>query len=474
MSEGVLIGRQTALAMEEMVRQWEAIGRRLDRGLRAPAAHQQSSAPIVQAIEVTSAVADSDGYPARIQLFDGTSWTDNYAECRAVKIGGGTLSAGFYPPGRLMRVADSGLHVYGVHPGGTELNGLTFTSDTGSTADADNGNGLVWWNNATQSSATVLYFDNQTADGISVTSLWSAINSTGMGFIFLQQSDDSTKWQKWQWTAVTDGTGYRKFTVSSVGYGGAIADGKTVYCTFAGSPDAGSSVRGLVNATTQTYGGIKTFKDGLVVGTGAVGSVAQFVDNGTTGYVRVSALVGMDFHDTSEPTAAVSYFGQIVSGTESKATISASTDNTGYSAFLRLEVKETGPAKRLVLYGAADGSGEQVVYAIEEEGVGERDGGTATTGGLEFLGGLYMGGTLGALASLGAAADIGALTDNTGGTANTTLQALTDPADTPADADALRDDLVANMIPEIRNNFADLAAQMNAFRTSLRNAGIMS
>lgn len=62
------------------------------------------------------------------------------------------------------------------------------------------------------------------------------------------------------------------------------------------------------------------------------------------------------------------------------------------------------------------------------------------------------------------------LTDNSGGTANTTVQALTDPADTPASADALRDDLVANLIPELRNNFADLVAQINALRVDLENA----
>ncbi len=66
------------------------------------------------------------------------------------------------------------------------------------------------------------------------------------------------------------------------------------------------------------------------------------------------------------------------------------------------------------------------------------------------------------------------LTDNSGGTANDTVQALTNPADTPASADALRDDLVANLIPELRNNFADLAAKVNKALTVLRNSGLMA
>ncbi len=58
-----------------------------------------------------------------------------------------------------------------------------------------------------------------------------------------------------------------------------------------------------------------------------------------------------------------------------------------------------------------------------------------------------------------------ALTDNTGGTADATIAAIPDPADAPATADALRDDLVANALPAIRNAIADLAAQVNNART---------
>lgn len=70
------------------------------------------------------------------------------------------------------------------------------------------------------------------------------------------------------------------------------------------------------------------------------------------------------------------------------------------------------------------------------------------------------------------ASAITALTDSTTGTANNTLQALPDPSDTPATADALRDDLVANLIPALRNNYADLAAKVNAILVALQGAGI--
>ncbi len=120
--------------------------------------------------------------------------------------------------------------------GGTELKGLTFTSDTGSTADSDPGNGLFKWNNATQASATVLFFDNQTLDAISLTTFYAALPATG--FLYMQQSDDATKWQLWKWTAVTSASGYYKFTVTLQASGGSIADDKTVYCDF--KPDSAS------------------------------------------------------------------------------------------------------------------------------------------------------------------------------------------------------------------------------------------
>lgn len=71
-------------------------------------------------------------------------------------------------------------------------------------------------------------------------------------------------------------------------------------------------------------------------------------------------------------------------------------------------------------------------------------------------------------------AAIASLADNTAGTADNTLAAIPDPADTPASADALRDDLVANALPAIRNDLADLAAKVNAILTAARAAGVIT
>jgi hypothetical protein len=131
---------------------------------------------------------------------------------------------------------------------------LSFISDTDSTADSDPGNGLFKWNHATQASATVLYFDDQTADAVSLATYYGQLGDEG--FIYMVQGDDLTKWQLWKWTAaIVDGAGYRKFTVALMANGGAIVDNKTVYVTFvsAGGAGGGASAFTDLSDVPTTY-----------------------------------------------------------------------------------------------------------------------------------------------------------------------------------------------------------------------------
>jgi hypothetical protein len=64
------------------------------------------------------------------------------------------------------------------------------------------------------------------------------------------------------------------------------------------------------------------------------------------------------------------------------------------------------------------------------------------------------------------------LVDNSAGAADDTIQAIPNPAEAPASADALRDDLVANTLPAIRNNVADLTAKVNALLAILAAHGL--
>lgn len=135
--------------------------------------------------------------------------------------------------------------------GGVGLTGLQFTSDTGSTADSDPGNGLFKWNNATEASATSLFFDNQTADGVSMATFYASLSANG--FIYIEQDDDPTKWQLWKWTAVTSASGYYKFPVTLQANGGSIADDKTTLVNFmpAGSATAWGAITGTLASQTD-------------------------------------------------------------------------------------------------------------------------------------------------------------------------------------------------------------------------------
>ncbi len=70
-------------------------------------------------------------------------------------------------------------------------------------------------------------------------------------------------------------------------------------------------------------------------------------------------------------------------------------------------------------------------------------------------------------------ADITDLTNSTGGTGNNTVAALPTLTDTPATADALRDDINTNLYPVLKDNFSDLAVKINAILAALRSAGIL-
>lgn len=81
----------------------------------------------------------------------------------------------------------------------------------------------------------------------------------------------------------------------------------------------------------------------------------------------------------------------------------------------------------------------------------------------------------GLLQNLTAAASVADLTDSSGGTSGgNTIAAIPLPTDTPASADALRDDLAANTIPAIKNAVATLAAKVNALQAALRTAGTLT
>lgn len=61
-----------------------------------------------------------------------------------------------------------------------------------------------------------------------------------------------------------------------------------------------------------------------------------------------------------------------------------------------------------------------------------------------------------------------------GAASDGTVNAIPDPADAPGTADALRDDLVANTIPKVRDALQEVADKQTAIIAALKAAGLMS
>lgn len=66
------------------------------------------------------------------------------------------------------------------------------------------------------------------------------------------------------------------------------------------------------------------------------------------------------------------------------------------------------------------------------------------------------------------------VTGTAGGATDGAMEAIPDPTDTPATADALRDDLVANALPAIRNNIDEVRVIANKALDVLRGVGLMA
>ncbi len=118
------------------------------------------------------------------------------------------------------------------------VNGLRFIIDTGSTADSDPGNGLLKFNHATQASATFIYVDDLTNDGVSLTPLWAAMLTGGL--LLLQSATAQGTWQLWVVSSFTDASGYAKFGVTLMAAGGSFADGEPVFVTIGQGSSGGS------------------------------------------------------------------------------------------------------------------------------------------------------------------------------------------------------------------------------------------
>ncbi len=180
--------------------------------------------------------------------------------------------------------------------------GVQYVAETGSTADSDPGPGLLKWNNATQASATVLFLDDDTSDGVSLTSWWTALDSGG--FCYLQHATVQDTWQIWEITTVTDATGYVKLAVTLIANGGSFADGDPMLITLEQGQIAPPASRDTVS-TLATSGSVAiNFALGDYFTLALAGNVSGFTFSNLPGSGKGGSLVIQITQDTTSRTVA--------------------------------------------------------------------------------------------------------------------------------------------------------------------------
>jgi len=127
--------------------------------------------------------------------------------------------------------------------------GISMTWET-TTTDTDQGAGKVWANNATLSSATVLYFDDVERNSVSINALIDSLDdptATNSASIYIQEAGSATAGVMFKVSgAVTSASTYSKVAVTHQATFGTLSDGDIVGVTFAFSGDDGAGSGDLV------------------------------------------------------------------------------------------------------------------------------------------------------------------------------------------------------------------------------------
>lgn len=165
----------------------------------------------------------------------------------------------------------------------------TFTFST-TTADSDPGSGTLRLNNATASSATAAYIDNNNSGGSDISAWLDSFDDTGesafRGHLHLYDSSSpTTVFRIYKVTgSVTDGTGYRKLVLDHVAGAGTYTNGNTIIAAWL--PRGATGVGDTTGAASSTDNAIVRF-------------------DGTGGKTLQNSAVTID--DSGNVTGAASY-----------------------------------------------------------------------------------------------------------------------------------------------------------------------
>jgi hypothetical protein len=127
--------------------------------------------------------------------------------------------------------------------------GISMTWET-ATTDTDQGVGKVWANNATLSSATVLYFDDVERNSVSINALIDSLDdptASNSATIYIQEAGTATAGVVFHCSgSVTSASTYSKVAVSHVATFGTLTDGDVVGVTVAFSGNNGTGTGDLL------------------------------------------------------------------------------------------------------------------------------------------------------------------------------------------------------------------------------------
>jgi hypothetical protein len=144
--------------------------------------------------------------------------------------------------------------------------GIQMTWET-ATTDTDQGAGKIWTNNATLSSATVLYIDDVDAAGVSINAFVDTLDdptAANSALIYVAEAGSGSAGVVFQVSgAVTSASTYSKVAVTHVATIGTLADGDSTGMVVAYSGNNGS-INSIVEDTTPQLGGFLDTNDKFI------------------------------------------------------------------------------------------------------------------------------------------------------------------------------------------------------------------
>lgn len=220
-----------------------------------------------------------------------------------------------------------------------------YLSDTGSIADSDPGAGLFKWNNATQSSATFIYFDDATTDtGTDLSNYFATLASNSPTGI-LHLANTAGDFQIFKWTAITDGTGYFKFAVIHQVSSASFADNIPAHVAFypLGSGSGGAGAMTLVSTATVSGSAATTLTmSGLDLNTDKSYYVEYAIANATASGANLSLFYSGD-------TTATNYYRSSNFGASTNDAFMGSLDVSSFTTgFIRIVMGRDSKAKAVI------------------------------------------------------------------------------------------------------------------------------